>query len=186
MTGAYGVREQRGIFRHAAFGAGVLIGVVGVLALVSSWNAVRSPCPAPRALRAASLCAQVASGPSKVGEVGGGLLLLGGALPVLITLLPSSPLVRALRSMCVQAERAPVVLYSKVAKPADQGKLASKPRSAKTQKLADFMVTGGFDVPDHPPGVLFSGARLCCCDASAALSLPVHDAVSTFAWGLHT
>ena len=24
---------------------------------------------------------------------------------------------------------------------------------AKTTKLADFSVTGGFDVPDHPPGI---------------------------------
>jgi hypothetical protein len=37
---------QRGIFRQAAFGAGVVCGVVGVLALASSWTSVRILAPA--------------------------------------------------------------------------------------------------------------------------------------------
>ena len=61
-----------------------------------------------------------------------------------------------------------MVLYSKVAKPADQGKRTSKPRSAKTQKLADFMVTGGFDVPDHPPGVFWG---VCCGEHAGVVAL---------------
>lgn len=36
---------QRGIFRQAAFGAGVICGVVGVLALASSWTSVRILAP---------------------------------------------------------------------------------------------------------------------------------------------
>ena len=54
--------------------------------------------------------------------------------------------------MCEQAEHAPVVMYAKAAKSAAHGKRASKSLRAKTQKLADFSVSGGFDVPDHPPG----------------------------------
>jgi hypothetical protein len=48
-----------------------------------------------------------------------------------------------------QAQRSPVVLYAKVSKTMMHG---IKTLEAKTQKLADFQVTGGFDVPDHPPG----------------------------------
>ena len=54
--------------------------------------------------------------------------------------------------MCEQAEHAPVVMYAKAAKSAAHGKRASKSLRAKTQKLADFSVSGGFDVPDHPLG----------------------------------
>jgi hypothetical protein len=51
----------------------------------------------------------------------------------------------------VQAQRSPVVLYAKSSKASAHGK-GIKVLEAKTQKLADFQVTGGFDVPDHPPG----------------------------------
>lgn len=47
----------------------------------------------------------------------------------------------------------PVVLYSKAAKATAHGKKGIRFLEAKTQKLADFSVSGGFDVPDHPPGL---------------------------------
>jgi len=45
-------------------------------------------------------------------------------------------------------------LYSKASKAgAAHGKKGIKALEAKTQKLADYSMSGGFDVPDHPPGV---------------------------------
>ena len=61
----------------------------------------------------------------------------------------------------VQAQRSPVVLYAKASKTMVHG---IKTLEARTQKLADFQVTGGFDVPDHPPGALQAPAGAVAAD----------------------
>ena len=54
----------------------------------------------------------------------------------------------------LQTGSSPVILFSKASKAAGaHGKKEVKTLKAKTQKLSDFSVSGGFDVPDHPPGM---------------------------------